>query len=162
MGFHKIHVASNILLQRSMCRSASLKQCTMPVVLKYSVRPVTLTKGSDLWRAIPRLLPLGWRLQSRTVGSGFAGIVVLLPLPPTPVEEAAHHQYHRTQFRGGSPSYSAHGPLRKRAERGSHHLLHLSSTSTWNGKSAPSAFLHKQLDVTFLWNPTCNKVAPSL
>jgi len=27
--FHKIHVASNILLQRSMCRSASLKQCTM-------------------------------------------------------------------------------------------------------------------------------------
>ena len=60
-----------------------------------------------------------------TTGARSAGVAVVFPLPAASVEEAAHHQHHRTLFRGGASSDPAHGLLCQRAERGPHHLLHL-------------------------------------
>ncbi len=67
---------------------------------------------------------------------------------PASMAETAHHQCYRALLRGSAASNPAHGVLCKRAKRGPNHLLHLPRDSTWNGKPAPSRYLHKQLDVT--------------
>ena len=49
----------------------------------------------------------------------------LLPLPKTPMAQAAHRQHHRTPLRRSHTKNPPSGLLRKRAVRGSNHLLHL-------------------------------------
>ena len=62
--------------------------------------------------------------KTREVGTGSAGVAVVLQLSPALVAEAPHHQHHRTLLRGSTAPHPAHGLLCERAECGSEHLLH--------------------------------------
>ena len=92
-------------------------------------------------------------LDGAATGAGSAAVAVVLQLPPASLEKAAHHQRHRALLCGSSASYPAHGLLCERRKAWTGSSTPFSSASTWNGKTAPSGFLHKQLDVTVTARP---------
>ena len=66
---------------------------------------------------------------------------------PGTVAQTANRPRDRALLRRGLPPNPTHGVLCQCRNRGPHHTP-FSRDSTWNGKPAPSTYLHRQLDVT--------------
>ena len=97
--------------------------------VKTDAQAIYLADGRRQAEAAARAFCRRWRSDYpsmvQATGARSARAAGLLPLPQTPVAQAAHHQHHRTLFRRSPPPHPAHGLLRQRAVRGPHHLLHL-------------------------------------
>jgi transposase-like protein len=74
---------------------------------------------------LPSPLAAGVRAHGAAPAERSARVAVVLRPAPALMEEGAHHQCHRTLFRGSTQTNPAHGLLRQRRQRGPHHLLHL-------------------------------------
>ncbi len=110
-----------------------------------------------VWRGFPRFLHFSKTLAGNLshhgpqTGAGSAQPALFLSLPRAPVEETTHHQRHRTLLRRSPPQNPAHGLLRQRSLRRTHHLRHLPPLQRAVAKPHPPPFYTSRLTSPLLY-----------